>query len=108
MKVLNVNASDDLEIENAQFLPAIGAALANTSAKRTYRLATLIELLKTSDPAKIQSLSHNDIFSSWLDRKGYSKLADELRPIHGTGKSLADTLTAIIEKWASAYGQNLG
>ena len=47
MKVLNVDSSDVLEVENAQLLPAIGAALANTSAKRAYKLTTLIELLKT-------------------------------------------------------------
>jgi len=47
MKVLEVEPSDILEVENAQLLPAIGAALTNTSAKRTYRLNTLIELLKS-------------------------------------------------------------
>jgi len=47
MKKLNVSSSDILEVENAQLLPAIGAALANTSAKQTYRLNALIELLKS-------------------------------------------------------------
>jgi len=75
--------------------------------KKAYKLGDLLELLKISDPSKIQPLSDNDIFSSWLDRKGYSELADELRPVHGTGKSLADTLTAIIEKWTNSCEQNL-
>ena len=75
--------------------------------KKAFNLEDLLKLLKISDPSKIQTLSDNDIFSSWLDRKGYSKLADELRPVHGTGKSLADTLEAIIEKWKIIYEQNL-
>ena len=75
--------------------------------KKAFSLGDLLKLLKNSDPAKIQSLSDNDIFSSWLDRKGYSKLADELRPVHGTGKSLTDTLTAIIEEWTKTHEHNL-
>jgi len=47
MKVLNVGPSDILDIENAQLLPAIGAALANNSVKQTYHLADLVELLKS-------------------------------------------------------------
>lgn len=47
MNVLDVGSNDILEVENAQLLPAIGAALANTSAKKTYRLNALIELLKS-------------------------------------------------------------
>ena len=47
MKVLNLGLGDVLEVENAQLLPAIGAALANTSVKQTSRLSTLIELLKS-------------------------------------------------------------
>ena len=73
--------------------------------KKVFELEDLLKLLKISDPSKIQSLSDNDIFSSWLDRKGYSELAEELRPVHGTGKRLADTLTAIIEKWSNIYAQ---
>jgi len=73
--------------------------------KKAYNLKDLLELLKISDPSKIQSLSDNDIFSSWLDRKGYSELAEELRPVHGTGKRLADTLTSIVKKWTIIYSQ---
>jgi activator of 2-hydroxyglutaryl-CoA dehydratase len=47
MQKLNLGPSDIREVENAQLLPAIGAALANTTAKKTYRLNTLIELLKS-------------------------------------------------------------
>ena len=77
----------------------------NIDGKKIYELADLQELLKKIDPAKIQMYSDNDIFSTWLDRKGYSELAEELRPIHGSGKKLADTLSSIIEKWINIYQQ---
>jgi hypothetical protein len=67
--------------------------------KKVYDLKDLLERLNTADPAEIQILSDNDIFSSWLDRKGYSEFAEELRPIHGTGNTLIKSLSAIVEKW---------
>jgi predicted CoA-substrate-specific enzyme activase len=48
MKVLDVEASDVLEVENAQLLPAIGAALANSSAKKIYTISHLIKQLNTT------------------------------------------------------------
>jgi hypothetical protein len=71
--------------------------------KKASNLSDLLHLLKVSDPSKIQSLSDNDVFSSWLDRKGYTELAEELRPIHGTGQTLIKSLTSIIEKWIHTY-----
>jgi predicted CoA-substrate-specific enzyme activase len=47
MEVLGVGQNDVLEAENAQLLPAIGAALANSSAKQVYSLTALVELLKS-------------------------------------------------------------
>jgi hypothetical protein len=70
---------------------------------RIFNLRELVDLLRSIDPAKIQGYSDNDIFSSWLDRKGYADLADELRPIHGSGPRLATTLIDIIEKWMRKY-----
>ncbi len=66
-------------------------------------LRDLLRLLEISDPSKIQILSNNDVFSSWLDRKGYTELAEELRPIHGTGKTLVNSLLTVIEKWLHIY-----
>ena len=74
--------------------------------KKACTLGELLESLRIGDPAQIQALSDNDIISSWLDRRGYSELAEELRPIHGTGKSLIETLTSIVEKWMTIYNQN--
>jgi len=56
-----------------------------------------------ADPREIQKLSNNDVFSSWLDRKGYTELAEKLRPIHGTGQSLIKSLTSIIEQWIRTH-----
>jgi hypothetical protein len=66
-------------------------------------LRGLLRLLEISDPGKIQILSNNDVFSSWLDRKGYTELAEELRPIHGTGGTLVNSLISVIEKWMRIY-----
>jgi len=73
--------------------------------KKASNLSELLHLLKVSDPSKIQSLSDNDVFSSWLDRKGYTELAEELRPIHGTGQTLIKSLSSIVEKWVQIYGK---
>ena len=37
MKVLQLKEEDVLNVENAQLLPAIGAALTESSAKQTFR-----------------------------------------------------------------------
>jgi hypothetical protein len=71
--------------------------------KKASNLKELHQLLKIADPIEIQKLSNNDVFSSWLDRKGYTELAEELRPIHGTGQTLIKSLTDIIEKWIRRY-----
>jgi hypothetical protein len=70
---------------------------------KAYNLKELLHLLKNADRTKIERLSDNDAFSSWLDRKGYSELAEELRPIHGTGQILIKSLSDIVEKWTSVY-----
>jgi hypothetical protein len=71
--------------------------------EKATNLAELVHLLKIADPRKIQKLSNNDVFSSWLDRKGYTELAEELRPIHGTGPTLIESLSSIVEKWVQIY-----
>jgi hypothetical protein len=73
---------------------------------KAYNLKELLRLLKNADQTKIERLSNNDAFSSWLDRKGYSELAEELRPIHGTGQILIKSLSDIVEKWTSVYEGN--
>jgi hypothetical protein len=69
-------------------------------------LADLLGALRTVSPDIIQPFSDNDIISSWLDRKGYSELAEELRPIHGSGPKLVETLVSVIENWQDAYGRD--
>ncbi len=72
---------------------------------KVFNLQDLVNLLRTISPDKIQPFSDNDIISSWLDRKGYSELAEELRPIHGSGARLSETLASIVEKWQKLYAR---
>jgi hypothetical protein len=68
-------------------------------------LSDLRSALQTLDPAVIQPYSDNDVLSSWLDRRGFPELAEELRPIHGSGPNLSRTLSRVIEKWIRNYRQ---
>lgn len=70
---------------------------------KIFNLQELVSMLRSIDPIKIQEYADNDVFSSWLDRKGYTELADELRPIHGSGAKMAKTLVDIVEKWIRKY-----
>ena len=70
---------------------------------KIFRLQDLLAVLTSLPPEKIQPYSDLDIFSSWLDRKGFPELADELRPIHGSGPALAETLARVVEKWIKRY-----
>jgi hypothetical protein len=66
-------------------------------------LADLLSALRSLRPETIQPYSDNDIVSSWLDRRGYSELAEDLRPVHGSGEELRRTLVEIVEKWTAIY-----
>jgi hypothetical protein len=75
----------------------------NIDNKKASNLTELLHLLHAADPRTIQRLSNNDVFSSWLDRKGYTELAEELRPIHDTGQTLIESLSSIVAKWEHLY-----
>ncbi|MBI3151592.1 MAG: 2-hydroxyacyl-CoA dehydratase [Chloroflexi bacterium] len=47
MEVLRLTADDVLDVDNAQFLPAIGAALATSSTRRAYTFTSLMEQLNS-------------------------------------------------------------
>jgi len=66
--------------------------------RKIFNLNDLLKLLKKIKPEKIQFYSDNDIFSNWLDRKGYPDLAEEFRPVHGTAEVVVKSLATIIEK----------
>ncbi len=70
---------------------------------KIFNLRELWMCLKTLDAGVIQPYSDNDIISSWLDRKEYPELAEELRPIHGSAAELRGTLIQIVEKWIKVY-----
>jgi len=68
-------------------------------------LGDLLGALHKVSPEMIQNLSDNDVFSNWLDRKGYPELAEEIRPIHGSGEKLKEALTQRVSKWIAFYKQ---
>jgi hypothetical protein len=71
--------------------------------KTIFNLQDLLNMLQNVKPRKIQSFSDNDVFSNWLDRKGYPELAEELRPIHGSGERLKKALIRAVKKWIHIY-----
>lgn len=73
------------------------------NGRRVHTIAELLDVLRTAEEEVIQPFSDNDVFSSWLDHQGFSELAEELRPIHGSGDALRGTLISVIEKWAEIY-----
>ena len=73
------------------------------SGTKAFDLPGLLAALRALTPEAIQPYSDNDIISSWLDRKGYPELAEELRPIHGSGPELKDILTGVVAKWLEVY-----
>jgi hypothetical protein len=73
---------------------------------RIYSISDMLQVLRTAGEEVIQPFSDNDVLSSWLDRQGYSELAEEFRPIHGSGKELAQMLIAVMEKWQAHYDEN--
>ncbi len=72
--------------------------------KKITNLADLVSALRSLALETIQPYSDNDIVSSWLDCRGYSELAEDLRPVHGSGDELRHTLIKIVEKWIAIYG----
>ncbi len=83
----------------------LNAAPLMVDGTKVFSLEDLLQALRTISPDIIQPFSNNDIISSWLDRKGFSELAEELRPIHGSGEKLSEILAAIVEKWQKAYAR---
>lgn len=73
--------------------------------ERVFNLQDLLDALQRVAPEMIQNLSDNDVFSTWLDRKGYPELAEEIRPIHGSGAKLKEALTQSVSKWIALYLQ---
>jgi len=70
-----------------------------------FDLSDLSSALRISDPSTIQPFSDSDTFSTWLDCKSYPELAEELRPIHGSGKKVTLKMARIVEKWIKIYSE---
>ncbi len=87
------------EISRIQSTPLV------VGEERVFNLGDLLDALREVEPEMIQHLSDNDVFSTWLDRKGYPELAEEIRPIHGSGVKLKEALTQSVSKWIDLYQQ---
>ncbi|MBN1221795.1 MAG: hypothetical protein JXB23_01010 [Candidatus Aminicenantes bacterium] len=87
------------EIKRVESLPLV------IEEKEIFSLRDLLKTLRTIPASKIQEYSDRDVFSNWLDRKGYPELAAEIRPIHGIGQRLENQLTETIEKWIPVYAK---
>jgi hypothetical protein len=85
------------EIERVEAAPLVIDGL------EIFSLQELLETLRTLPASKIQDYSDRDVFSTWMDRKGYTELAEEIRPIHGSGQRLEKILIEKIEKWMKFY-----
>ncbi len=71
--------------------------------QQVYNLDGLHHALNACSPEQLEEISHDDIISSWLDQKGFSELAENLRPIHGRGLELKEKVLAIISDWSAVY-----
>ncbi len=92
---------ENLELEIAR----LGRTPLFIGGGKILHLSDLLAALRSLPPETIQPYSDNDIISSWLDRRGYPELAEELRPVHGSGAGLLQALAEIVEKWISIYGE---
>ena len=93
------------EIEQMKHTPLV------IEGKEVFNLQDLLRVLQVVEPREIQEMSDNDVFSTWLDRKAYPELAEELRPIHGSGEKLRKALLQSVEKWIEIYereGRDVG
>ena len=93
----------ELRAEIEKELAVVEATPLVIEEERIFTLAELAAVLGRIEPGRIQSLSDRDVFSTWLERKGYSGLAEELRPIHGSGDRLREILARTVEKWIVLY-----
>jgi len=74
----------------------------NKNGMPIYEAGTLEELVNAvhlMDHETLEFYSQKDGFSTWLMRKGYAELADELRPIYGKGEELRKRLLEIVGRW---------
>jgi len=71
---------------------------------RIFDLSQLAAALRTISPEKIQPFYDADSISSWLDQRGYSELADQLRPIHGKGAELGPAVADLVERYVECGG----
>jgi len=89
----------EAEVENVRKEPLRLIDERGIAVAEVMSLNGLVESLKTLDVEMLEFYSQKDGFSTWLMRKGYSELADELRPVYGKGEELRAKLIGIVGKW---------
>ena len=90
------------EIQKIKYTPLVIGKM------KVWNLKDLLRVFRTFDPVRIQKYSDNDLFSTWLDFKGYPELAEEIRPIHSKGAKLEKILHDIVKKWIGVYRNRNG
>jgi hypothetical protein len=90
--------SIDRELEDVARQPFIFLDDEGRTVAEAWSLAELAGQIRKIDIATLESYSHIDGFSTWLMRKGYTRLADELRPLHTEGEELRERILRLVEK----------
>ena len=75
---------------------------------RVTDLPTLLAVLRSAPPERIQAAADHDTLSGWLDLQGCSELADDLRPVHGRGVEFREAVAAVVAKWMDIYSRRAG
>ena len=69
----------------------------------TFSLSDIREQMYTLPDEMMEKWEANDLLSDWLMRHGFTGLADELRPIQGTGDDVKIKIIEIMDKWIDKY-----
>lgn len=69
----------------------------------TFSLRIIRDTIYDMPAELLQKWEDEDRLSDWLTRHGYIRLADELRPIRGTGDDVRLQVIEIFDKWITWY-----
>ncbi len=80
--------------EPYRFIDANGNEIATANS-----LQEFASIMASIDISVLELHSNFNAFSTWFMRKGYNELADELRPLHGSGEDLRTRILAVIFRY---------
>ncbi len=84
---------EEVSREPFVFLDENGIEVSSVSS-----LEELADCIRTMDIKTLEFYAHIDGFSTWLMRKGHSRLADRLRPFHASGEELRASILGFVEQ----------